>query len=386
MIRHSFESAAKLRILGVSLLAASLAWVPGSAVRAGTVSNPPTATFALYDPGQPYANDGVWDEEVRVLETLFKAYGFTYRKITDADINAGQLLNAGQPRYKALITPGGWAWRRNVNVKAAGEASIRDFLNKGGNYIGFCAGAYNAADKVVFAEHATGGGRAYNQTSDYVSYDYDLGILPGAAKGPFGWARWADGANPSLQEVRLDQNVPALKAAGLPAATRLFYSGGPYFPGIDGLPGLEVWARAQKPEGTSAAASTGDGEATIIRYGVGKGWVTLFSYHADVLVQERADNMRFTVWDSAQGKFLNESDFVWDPGAGRSVAGVNIDGWNIVHAALQLAAGQAVTPVKALPQTPSATGQTVPSFTPSQRPLRTLLKSTAPLSLLRKPE
>jgi hypothetical protein len=158
-----------LRTLGLLLMAASLAWVPSSATLAGTLPNAssPTATFALYDPGQPYANDGVWDEEVRVLETLFKAYGFTYRKITDADINAGQLLNAGRPRYKALVAPGGWAWRRNVNVKVTGETSLRDFLSKGGNYIGFCAGAYNAADNVVFAEHATGGGGAYNQASDY---------------------------------------------------------------------------------------------------------------------------------------------------------------------------------------------------------------------------
>lgn len=332
-----------LVILGLCCIVGTTASADPSFERSST--NP---TFALYDPGQSFKADGVWDDEVKALEAMFKAYGFSYQKISDKDINAGKLLNNGTPRYKALVEPGGWAWPRNAAVTAVGEASIREFLAQGGNYIGFCAGSYNVAAKVIFAEHATGAGGTYNQASDYVTYNYDLKILP-SAQGPFGWALWTDGTNPSLQEVRIDQSIPVLKAAGLPATTRFFYSGGPFFPDVSGLPNLEVWARAQKPPETNSAASTGDGQATIIRYSYGKGSVILFTYHPEVLVQEVADNMEFTVWDANQGVLLTETDFTWDPGSERTIKQVNIDAWNIVHAALQTAAGQAVTPLTRLP-------------------------------------
>ena len=298
------------------------------------------ADFALYDPS--YENDGVWEEEVKALKALFAAYNWTYDVVDHVDINTGVLGSGSNRKYKALISPGGYAYFRELAITPAGEDNIRNFVNSGGNYIGFCAGAYWAADTLSWAEFATGNGGEYNQPSDYSDTDYNLNLFDGVAKGPFGWEPWNNGTNPSLQKVNINTANPTMQTIGMPAETRFFYYGGPVFVNIkSSLPGYEIWATAVAPNGTPPAASTGDGEPSIIKFDYGSGKVILFSYHPEVLINSEVDNLYLST-------YFDEDSVAWNTGP-QTFEEINLDSWNIVHAALQIAANQQVTKLTSLP-------------------------------------
>lgn len=298
------------------------------------------ADFALYD---PYAEtDGVWEEEVFVLMHMLEAFGWTWQLVDHTDLNAGYLGTGSSRKVRALLVPGGFASYRNQAVNATGEQGIRDFVNTGGNYVGFCAGSFWATRNIQWAENATGGGGTYNQSSDYQGYVYDLGLLSGTATGPFGWSPWEGGVNPSLETVAINLQNATMASIGLPASTRFFYYGGPYFTGLNPVPsGYEVWARATMPSGTSTEASRGNGEPTIIRFASGQGDVVLFSHHPEVLVQSEVDGVTLST-------YFYEEDINWDIDDSELIQS-HKDSWNIVHAALQIGLNQVPTPLNSLP-------------------------------------
>ncbi len=299
-----------------------------------------SADFALYDPA--YENDGVWEEEVKALKALFVTYNWTYEVIDHIDINSGILGSGNSRKYKALIAPGGYAYYRELAVTPTGEDNIRNFVNSGGNFIGFCAGAYWAADTLSWAEFATGNGGSYNQPSDYNDYDYNLNLFDGVAKGPFGWEPWNNGTNPSLQKVAINTANSTMQTIGLSDTTRFFYYGGPVFTNIKSqLSNYEIWASAVAPMSIPNNASTGDGEPTIVKFNYGTGNVILFSYHPEVLINSEVDNLHLST-------YFDEDGISWDTG-NQSFEEINLDSWNIVHAALQIAANQQVTQLTSLP-------------------------------------
>jgi len=286
------------------------------------------ADFALYDPS--YEDDGVWEEDVTALEAIFTAYGFTWRKVDAAALARGALGSGKNRRFRALIEPGGWAYIRDASLGAAGVAKVRAFVKGGGAYVGFCAGAYAAVSTVRWDYYGYG----YFQ-----SYPYNLRLFDGAGVGPFGWMPWRDGTNVDLVEAAIDTTNPTMRAIEMPARTRFLYGGGPWFEPTKALPGWEVWARAVAPPG--AASRAGDGKPTIVRYGYGKGTVILFAYHPEVLVGSDADGL-------VMSYPYDESAIDWAVGD-LSLEQIALDSWNVVHAALQLAAGRPVTRVTRLP-------------------------------------
>ncbi len=285
------------------------------------------ADFALYDPD--YEDDGVWEEEVTALVSMFDRFGWSYQRVGAEEIKAGGLGAGDSRRFRGLIAPGGFAWWRNRIVTPAGEDAIHAFVESGGNFVGFCAGAYWAADTVVFAE----GDR------DYQSYDYDLALWPGTTKGPLAWMPWNGGTNVDLVAVAVDTSNPTMAAIGAAGEVRLFYGGGPWFIADNPPDGLEVWARAVAPAGSSA--TDGDGEATIVRYHVGAGNVILFAYHPEILIDSDVDGVELQVPYA-------EQQIAWDTG-GLSMDVVNLQSWNIAHAALQIAVDEDPTPLTELP-------------------------------------
>lgn len=307
----------------------------------GTVDSCPScvADFAIYDPA--YEDDGVWEEEVTALTTMLAAYGFTYEIVDHQDLNR-ERLGVGDGRlYRALIAPGGYASARDLVVTAAGEQHVRDFVASGGGYLGFCAGTFWTADEVVWAEAATGDGGAFNHPDDYDTFPYDLGLMPGQAVGPFGWTPWEEGLGVSLQPTAIDTSVEAMAAIGIPGEARFFYYGGPVFRFESPPPALEVWARAIPPAGLPLEALTGAGEPTIVRYAEGSGTVVLFSYHPEMLIGSEADGVIMT-------SPVDEGAVSWETG-GHSLEEIHLQSWNVVHAALQVVVGEAVTPITGLP-------------------------------------
>ncbi len=318
---------------------------PGALAAASPTDGCPScvADFAIYDTA--YEDDGVWDEEVTAIKALLTRYGWTYQTVEPARINAGYLGTGASRRFRALIEPGGWAYSRSVVVTPVGEQRIREFVASGGGYVGLCAGAYYATAVVRWAQTASGGSGSYTTAADYTDYPYSLGLLSGIAQGPLGWAPWNDGKNPRLELATIDTANPTMAAIGMIATTRFFYAGGPFFTGMDPLPpGVEVWARAAMPAGTPSAASIGDGEPTIVRFLYGQGSVVLFSYHPTILVRSLVDNVTLSM-------YYDETTVPWDTGD-QTWDEINFHSWNVVHAALQFAAGQTPTRIPPLPQSP----------------------------------
>lgn len=66
-----------------------------------------------------------------------------YVKIDSTDINKGNLSS-----FSTIIFPGGKTEALYSTLKGQGFSKIRNFVEKGGNYIGICAGAYIAAPEV----------------------------------------------------------------------------------------------------------------------------------------------------------------------------------------------------------------------------------------------
>ena len=303
------------------------------------------ADFAIYNPDQ--ADDGVWNDEVTALEAVFDAYGFTYRSIGSSTINNGGLLtDDGRRKYLGLIAPGGYAFQREQAVDDDGDAHLRKFVRKGGNYVGFCAGAYWATGAISWAERATGGLGTFNRSADswtdYDPYTYDLGLLDATATGPFGWVPWKNGKNASYQVAKIDTSNAVMSKIGMPAQTRLYYGGGPVFTNLRHKPHrYDVWATATAPDGTSAEAMAGGDAAAILRFSYGRGDVILFSYHPAILINSRVDGVKLS-------GFIDEDDFTWDTGE-QTQSQVNIQSWNILHAALQVAANEHVSPITSLP-------------------------------------
>ncbi len=81
----------------------------------------------------------LWDESFLwglMAYKALKANNLAVELIRSGDIKAGKLKN-----YKMLFVPGGWASNK---IKILGEKGIREiknFVNGGGNYLGFCGGA-----------------------------------------------------------------------------------------------------------------------------------------------------------------------------------------------------------------------------------------------------
>ncbi len=336
-----------------------------------TFSQNYVADFALYDPS--YEDDGVWEEEVTALKALFFNYNWSYKVIDHNDINNGELGSGNNRRYKALIAPGGWALNREIAVNVTGENNIRNFINSGGNYVGFCAGAYWASDIVDWAQTATGGGGIYNQESDYIEYDYSLNLLNASAKGPFGWTPWDNGDTASFQIANINTANPTMNLIGLPDSTRFFYYGGPVFTNFSSIPdNYEIWATAVAPKGTVPAARIGENEPTVIKFNYGTGKVIFFSYHPEVLIGSDVDNLKLS-------QFVNEDSLTWDMG-NKTLDEINLQSWNIVHAALQIANNEPVTKITALPVLLSLKIFLEGPYNPSTNLMNTNLNGIIPLT------
>ena len=105
--------------------------------------------FVLLAHGEPsrkirlsvYAGDGVTPACVSGYEKAVKDdAGIDFARITADEIRGGKLSGRD-----VLIMPGGTASGERKALGKEGVAAVRAFIEKGGGYVGFCAGTYLAA-------------------------------------------------------------------------------------------------------------------------------------------------------------------------------------------------------------------------------------------------
>lgn len=258
---------------------------------APTAGANPSYDFAILNTGN--IDDNIWPAEVHELKMYFDRMGWSHRDVSFDDINSGVLggvTSATPRRFRALIMPGGFMAPRVIAINAAGNQNVRSFVEAGGGYVGFCAGAHQAARRLVLAYSAqTDNGRSHIP-SEYRQVPYTLfGLLDATARAPYDWAPFSKGA---VQEaVTINRRNPVMQAIheNHESSLSMLYLSGPVFQ-IDTAPeGYEVWAYAKAPrpvpstnygflshEGGSFAA---DGLPSIIKFNRGSGRVVLFSQH-----------------------------------------------------------------------------------------------------------
>lgn len=112
-----------------------------------------------------------------------------------------------------LIMPGGADLPYLQDLGAVGIETIKDFVNKGGTYLGVCAGAYFGAKSIYF--------RGQDKDFIYVIEGARLGLCDALALGsiPLNNRYYEEGARTHL---RLKSNIECLRRS-------FYYHGGPFF-------------------------------------------------------------------------------------------------------------------------------------------------------------
>lgn len=223
-----------------------------------------TAQVAIYD------GAGTWRSGRIMIENLLDAHKIRWEEISAAEINAGKLDG-----FQVLWVPGGWAADYLRQISDRGDESIRNFVKKGGAYIGSCAGSYFAADRVNWRG---------------TTYQYSVDLFAGTAIGDI--QSIATYPAFALTSVVLDPTHP-LNAGLNPTRTQL-YGGGPYF----------------APDNPAAIAIAGrygvdQSKSAVITFNYGAGRVLLTGSHPEI-------GIRYATCDCAARGAGPDSGADWD--------------------------------------------------------------------------
>jgi glutamine amidotransferase-like uncharacterized protein len=309
-----------LSLLIISILILGLGCTPPSQ---GPGRHEIKTDFAILSPDGSRA---VWSKEVKALEEFVTLFGWTYRELSFKDINSGALSGG----FRAYLSPGGFTPLRMDRITQEGDDSIISYVEKGGAYVGFCTGAFEASETKIWAET---GGKCHLK-GDYETYEFTtrLPLFPGEALGPLSWVPYRVSPT-SLESVVMDQAPSVIRNR----RTKLIYRGGPFFRPTREPRNYRVWARAQKPSWAPAAASMGANMPTIISFERGDGRVILFSYHPVFLLKGIIGGRRIQKEVLTPIARCDPTPYTADE--------VNLESWNILHAALQTALKIPVTEV-----------------------------------------
>jgi glutamine amidotransferase-like uncharacterized protein len=157
-----------------------------------------------------------------------RAAGFHARIITPSQLTAAALNDAS-----VYVQPGGVSGTVASTLTPEQKQMLRDFVSRGGGYVGFCAGANFAALNIRDA--STGG---------YLS-QVDLGLIPMTA-------HLYDGVD--------DASILSLTWDG--KARQIYWEGGPYFE-TPLAPGVDVFATYPNGQMAGVRAHYGRGRVSV---------------------------------------------------------------------------------------------------------------------------
>ena len=176
-------------------------------------------------------------------------------------ITAEEVITSDWDKEATLfIMPGGRDVPYTEKLNGAGNARIWKYVNEGGHYLGFCAGAYYGSGYVNFDLG----------TPLEVQGPRELAFFPGTATGPaYGPGTYCYknrfGARASLIELSDETKM------------RAYLNGGCYFENADKYPNVTILAHYADIENNPPA---------IIRCQVGKGTAILSGVHFDISAKD----------------------------------------------------------------------------------------------------
>lgn len=199
---------------------------------------------------------GAWEDGIVAFEQFLDWKGVSHNRVTAQDINTITLKYF----YKAIYFPGGDADYYNADINSVGIQNIQDLVADSGAYIGMCAGAEFACDKLTWQG---------------ISYDYPLNLFQGEAIGPIDeLAVWPSYAMASLS-MNLGDEINQFE----PANEDMLYWGGSVF---------NPYANTEFD-----TIATFDGyydQPAIIKFNYGNGRVLLISPHPEIEEDSDRDN------------------------------------------------------------------------------------------------
>jgi glutamine amidotransferase-like uncharacterized protein len=213
-----------------------------------------------------YNGKGTWADGRLAFEKFLDSQGITWKEVSAADINGDDFKSS----YNTLFMPGGYAsdywWPPDSagTINSAGNQHIRDLVSSGGSYIGICAGAFYAADKIIWQG---------------VEYDYPLNLFNGIAVGEITeiipWAGY------KMTGININKANPINVVQ--PSSYTMVYYGGPYLL-PDGSQQIETLATYQV-----------NNQKAAINFKYGNGRVLLMGPHPEI---EENSNRDGSTWGS----------------------------------------------------------------------------------------
>lgn len=183
----------------------------------------------------------------------------------------------------ALVFPGGADQGYCRTLNGAGNRRIRQYVENGGLYIGFCAGGYYGSSRCEF--------EVGNKPLEVIG-DRELRFFPGTARG-CAFPGFVYHSEKGARSVLLKTDKSVLPAGSVPSVFKSYYNGGGVF--VDAAKykdqGVEVLASYKDPLSVDA----GEGSAAIVYCKVGKGAALLTGPHPEfVYLGKAADDWQLT--------------------------------------------------------------------------------------------
>jgi glutamine amidotransferase-like uncharacterized protein len=185
-----------------------------------------------------------------VARQLGAEQGIAVTKLKGAEIAAGRLKD-----FDVVIFTGGSGSAQAKTIGGQGREEVREFVRRGGGYVGICAGAYLACS----------------------GFDWGVGVLDAKTVSN----KWQRGVG----EVEMELTPDGEKVTGLPATKRgVHYANGPIIEPNEraDIPDYEVlaWFRSELAENQSPVGKMVNSPA-IARASFGKGRVLVSSPHPE---------------------------------------------------------------------------------------------------------
>lgn len=187
-----------------------------------------------------YTGRGSWDVDLDALRNFLAEYDLACVEIDQETVSSGDL----SALCDILVFVGGAS--SEYLYYTGNHANIRSFVENGGCFVGFCAGAYYACSTMRWNGEV---------------YDYPLELFPGEAAGPY--LQWG-----SLATIDLSPEISFHR--DFPDTVEMWYFGGPCFTGFP-EPNVDILARYRA-----------NGEAAVIAFSFGRGRVLLSGPHPEL--------------------------------------------------------------------------------------------------------
>jgi glutamine amidotransferase-like uncharacterized protein len=207
-----------------------------------------------------YIYEGPGTSSVAIKHTHYTMRKLTNGRYTIKTISPKEVCEGSWVNNAALfIMPGGADIPYAQALNGIGNEHIQAYVQKGGSYMGFCAGAYYGSQQIVFAKN----------TPLEVIGQRELAFFPGVTEGPT-LKPWGYKTNAGADAALIHWQAPSGPFPKNHDFT-VYYNGGGHFVNAESYPHLTVLA-------TYAAPSP---KAAIVEIGVGKGRVILCSVHCE---------------------------------------------------------------------------------------------------------